>query len=60
LFDEATAMDKFQKWHSEHETQIKKRQESNRDKRGGPGGRRPQGAIRRPERKTEGGPTSEG
>ena len=60
LFDEATAMEKFQKWHSEHETQIKKRQESSRDKRGGAGGRRPQGAMRRPERKPEGGATSEG
>ena len=62
LFDEATAMEKFQKWHSEHETQIKKRQESSREKRGGGGGgRRPQGAIRRPERRTEGGAaTSEG
>jgi small subunit ribosomal protein S16 len=27
LFDEAAAMEKFQKWHSEHEAQIKKRQE---------------------------------
>jgi small subunit ribosomal protein S16 len=60
LFDEATAMEKFQKWHSEHETQMKKRQESSRDKRGSAGGRRPQGAIRRPERKPEGGATSEG
>lgn len=29
LFDEATAMEKFQKWHSEHETNIKKRQDAN-------------------------------
>ncbi len=27
LFDEATAMTKFQTWHTEHEAQIKKRQE---------------------------------
>ena len=27
LFDEAAAMEKFQKWHSEHEAQLKKRQE---------------------------------
>jgi small subunit ribosomal protein S16 len=50
LFDEATAMDKFQKWFSEHEAQIRKRQEeAMRNRRG----RRPQGS-RRPER-TSGG-----
>jgi small subunit ribosomal protein S16 len=27
LFDEATAMEKFQTWHTEHETQMKKRHE---------------------------------
>ncbi|HWJ27488.1 MAG TPA: 30S ribosomal protein S16 [Flavisolibacter sp.] len=27
LFDEAAAIEKFQKWHSEHEAQLKKRQE---------------------------------
>ena len=27
LFDEATAMSKFQTWHTEHEAQIRKRQE---------------------------------
>ena len=27
LFDEATAMEKFQKWHSEHEAEFKKKQE---------------------------------
>lgn len=27
LFDEATAMEKFQKWHSEHESKFQKRQE---------------------------------
>lgn len=30
LFDEATAMEKFQVWHSEHEAQVKKRGEENR------------------------------
>jgi small subunit ribosomal protein S16 len=35
LFDEATAMTKFQSWHSEHEAQIRKRQEeAQRDRRG--------------------------
>ena len=28
LFDDATAMEKFQKWHSEHEAQFKQRQEA--------------------------------
>jgi small subunit ribosomal protein S16 len=41
LFDEATAMEKFQKWHSEHEVQVKKRQETSardrRPRRGGVG-----------------------
>lgn len=27
LFDDATAMEKFQKWQSEHEVQVRKRQE---------------------------------
>ena len=41
LFDEATAMEKFQKWHSEHEVHVKKRQEANaldRRQRRGAGG----------------------
>src|SRR6267142_897648 len=42
LFDDAAAMEKFQKWHVEHETQMKKRHEDNRSKarpgRRGPGG----------------------
>ena len=50
LFDEATAMEKFQKWHSEHELNIKKRQDTHandrRARRGGP--------VRRPERKENG------
>ena len=50
LFDEATAMDKFQKWFGEHEAQIRKRQEeSMRNRRG----RRPYGGDRRPERTPE-------
>lgn len=49
LFDEAAAMDKFQKWHGEHEVQVRKRQEATaRDKRGGPGGRRTGAPVRRP------------
>jgi len=35
LFDEATAMTKFQSWHSEHEAQMRKRQEeAQRERRG--------------------------
>ncbi len=50
LFDEATAMEKFTKWSTEHDAQIKKRQEeSYRNKRS----RRPMPG-RRPERKPEG------
>jgi len=41
LFDDAAAMEKFQKWHSEHEVNIKKRQDANaverRARRGTPG-----------------------
>jgi small subunit ribosomal protein S16 len=34
LFDDATAMEKFQKWHSEHEADLKRRQEAaSRDRR---------------------------
>ncbi|MGV3766862.1 MAG: 30S ribosomal protein S16 [Chitinophagaceae bacterium] len=33
LFDDATAMEKFQKWHSEHEATINKRQQENRKAR---------------------------
>src|ERR1700712_2213459 len=45
LFDDAAAMVKFQTWHTEHEAQLKKRQEDNRKSKypgrrgpGGPGG----------------------
>ena len=49
LFDEASAMDKFQKWHSEHEVQVRKRQEVEAKERRG---RKPAGgAVRKP--KTE-------
>ena len=53
LFDDAAAMEKFQKWHGEHEIQMKKRQEENRKTRpGGGGGRRGPGGppMRRMER----------
>ena len=49
LFDEATAMVKFQKWHEEHETAVKRRTEEHRKAQrarrpygggGAPGGRR--------------------
>ena len=56
LFDEATAMEKFTAWSTEHDAQVKKRQEdSYRNKRA----RRPQPG-RRPERKPESEPGSEG
>ena len=51
LFDEATAMEKFTKWSTEHDAQIRKRQdEAQRNRRA----RRPSPG-RRPERRTEGG-----
>jgi small subunit ribosomal protein S16 len=51
LFDEATAMEKFTKWSTEHDAQIKKRQEeAQRNRRP----RRPM-PSRRPERKAESG-----
>ena len=54
LFDDAAAMVKFQTWHTEHEAQLKKRQEDNRRAKGGP--RRGPGGppMRRVERKSEG------
>ena len=70
LFDDAAAMDKFQKWHGEHEVALKKRAEENsrnrRPGRRGPGGppmrrvggdRHDRGGERpeRVERKSEGG-----
>src|SRR6266513_5568690 len=51
LFDDATAMVKFQKWHEEHEATIKRRtEEALRNRRA----RRPMPG-RRPERRAEGG-----
>ncbi|MBS1919162.1 MAG: 30S ribosomal protein S16 [Bacteroidetes bacterium] len=51
LFDEAAAMEKFTKWSTEHDAQVKKRQEeAYRNKRA----RRPQ-TGRRPERRPESG-----
>lgn len=51
LFDDATAMEKFTKWSTEHEAQVKKRQEtamrSQRERRYSPG--------RKPQPKAEGG-----
>lgn len=57
LFDDATAMEKFQKWFGEHEAQMKKRQEEAARQRRG---RRPYGASRRPERRESQGGGSEG
>ena len=52
LFDDATAMEKFTKWSTEHEAQIKRRQEeAMRNRRG----RRPMSGGRRPERRAESG-----
>jgi len=54
LFDEATAMDKFQKWHGEHEAHVRKRQEESmrarRSRRSQPDRR----SERRPESETGG------
>lgn len=50
LFDEATAMTKFAKWHEEHEAKIRQRQEESAKARRG-GGRRPGPGQRRFERK---------
>ena len=53
LFDEATAMEKFQTWHTEHEATIKKRQDAGaadrRNRRGG----NPGGPARRPASREE-------
>src|SRR5205814_953463 len=47
LFDEAAAMQKFQKWHEEHEAHIKRRGDEHRKSRLAS---RPQPAVRRVER----------
>jgi small subunit ribosomal protein S16 len=46
LFDEAAAMQKFQKWHEEHEAHIKRRSEEHRRSKFAS---RPQPAVRRVE-----------
>jgi small subunit ribosomal protein S16 len=53
LFDEAAAMEKFQKWHSEHETHLKKRLDEN--KKSKYNARRGQPPVRRVEKKAENG-----
>jgi small subunit ribosomal protein S16 len=63
LFDQAAAMEKFTSWSTEHDAQIKKRQEEAMRARRGRrpyspgGGRRPErsGTDRRPQRETGGG-----
>ena len=52
LFDDATAMEKFTVWSTEHEALVKRRQDDHRKQRGG--GRRDQGPVRRVERRPEG------
>ena len=58
LFDEATAMSKFQVWHEEHESKIRQRQEeaarARRSRRGGGGGN-----FRRTERRPDSEPKAE-
>jgi small subunit ribosomal protein S16 len=60
LFDDAAAMEKFQKWHGEHEIALKKRAEDNRRSR--PSGRRGPGGppMRRPMDRSFNGPEREG
>lgn len=57
LFDEATAMSKFQVWHEEHESKIRQRQEeaakARRSRRGGGGN------FRRTERRPDSEPKAE-
>src|SRR5690348_4115413 len=50
LFDEATAMVKFQKWHEEHEATVRKRNEEHRKTQRG---RRTQPVVRRVERRDQ-------
>jgi len=57
LFDQAAAMEKFTAWSTEHDAQIKKRQEEAMRARRGrrpfqAGGRRPERTDRRPQRET--------
>ncbi len=55
LFDEATAMDKFQAWHGEHELQIQKRSDDNRRQQKA---RRNPPVVRRVEAKKEDTPSA--
>ena len=50
LFDEATAMVKFQKWHEDHELAVKRRAEEHRKTQRG---RRPGAPVRRVEQRDE-------
>lgn len=57
LFDDATAMEKFQSWHLEHEAQIQKRQQQamqERRARRNPPYRRPERPAPRPSEGSEG------
>lgn len=58
LFDEATAMVKFQKWHEEHEAAVRKRNEEHKKTQRA---RRTQPVVRRVERRDQplGGPAAE-
>lgn len=50
LFDDATAMEKFQAWHTDHEAQVRQKQEASmRERRG-----RRNPPYRRPERRPQG------
>ncbi len=56
LFDEATAMEKFTKWSTEHDSQFAKRQEAHKKSR--PGGRAPVGRKPAPASKKESAPAT--
>ncbi|MBN9298904.1 MAG: 30S ribosomal protein S16 [Filimonas sp.] len=56
LFDEATAMTKFAKWHEEHETKLKQKGEEHR--RSSQRARRPQVPVKRVQKNDE--PAAEG
>jgi small subunit ribosomal protein S16 len=57
LFDDVTAMTKFESWHKEHEAQIKRRQDDHRKAKFN---KRHQAPVRRVERKAEGEAGAEG
>ena len=56
LFDDATAMEKFQVWHTEHEAQVRKRNDDNRKNQRA---RRNPSVVRRVERSSDA-PAAEG